>query len=417
MEYPIFVQNTIVIDQINILYNHLIGNGNDYYVKKENRSNIKVLPTSTKPNVPINFLLYKKSSRENDKLQFFIRRFYTRQNDPNRIFVVIYCNDVSTGELVRYKYYNSISDGSYWRYCILREDGALEKGYNYVSSTFVDINVQQFIYDNIHYHNITIEPINAIKCDPVSALELQLRERIMTKKYVSGNEFFNVINDIFPPVQFMVSYENCLKILKDKLEKAQNDRHIVILDICRTLLLKLHKYGISTGFNISGDVSRRLFYGKLKNVFSECFLHYFDLLTGTKKILFYRKFNVGKSIFLCACCSVDIVYKLIEGKTYTLYYMVYFGGPISDVPSKTILHIVPNNSKVVNIYGLNERYVSSGCMINKIFDYTSQTPITVLSGHRENTTANYRYIGDLTNYDFLPSLTTAELDMALTKLV
>jgi hypothetical protein len=41
-------------------------------------------------------------------------------------------------------------------------------------------------------------------------------------------------------------------------------------------------------------------------------------------------------------------------------------------------------------------------MINKIFDYVIQAPITRLAGHDEARTENYRFIGDFTNYNFLP---------------
>ena len=72
-----------------------------------------------------------------------------------------------------------------------------------------------------------------------------------------------------------------------------------------------------------------------------------------------------------------------------------------------ILHIIPimiaeNTLNGINNYGLDEKYVAGGAIINKIFDYQNQAPITRLAGHNEAHTENYRFIGDLTNYNFLP---------------
>ena len=101
-----------------------------YYVKKtEPKYKIKI-PTGLKYGENIYFLKYSKSLT--DALMFSISRFYKR---GERTHVVIYSNNRKTGETTRFECYSSISDGSFWRFCV-KDDSAdrYEKGYNYISS-------------------------------------------------------------------------------------------------------------------------------------------------------------------------------------------------------------------------------------------------------------------------------------------
>jgi hypothetical protein len=362
---------------------------------------------------PVNFLSYQRSADDSDRLNFFIRRFYKQNN--NRTFVIMYCNDRKTGAFERFEYYTSISDGSYWRFCI-KSDGEerFDKGYSYVSSTFINIQVQNFIFKFMKLFNIPLSTTpNTILCQLTSSLNSILRTRIINSTYVSGNDFFILLNEIFPPVNYLLDFKGCLSRLLAKLSELTNrnsESDIVTINILSKIYCSLTSNGLNKDIRLSDEISRRTFFTNIGRVFSELFTHYFTINTGTKKILSIRQFNIGIEIFTSAICCVEIEYKMIRGKRYLMYYMIYK----SDVSgrSKTILHIIPKDNDV-NVYGLDNRYVAAGALINKIFDYKPQAPITVFTRHAEKKTLEYRYIGDLVNYNFLPDFTVEQLRAAV----
>lgn len=363
--------------------------------------------TSTSTGTNIEFLRYKRNPLDQlDSINFSIRKFYKLKKEPSRIYVVMYGSDRKTGQFERFECYTSISDGSFWRFCV-KADGEerFDKGYNYISSTFINIYLQKFINENMSKFKIIELDEPNIKCTSTSALNTYLKNRIVADTYVSGNEFFLIMNKVFPPVTYMQNYRNCLSILLRELAKYIEEDQRIEIDICSNIFCELNKNSLNKHISLTGETSRREFYKKIKNVFSALFLKYFTLLTSTKKELFKKEFNVGDYRFLAKTNSIEIEYKLIPGKIYILYYMIY-----SDVRKrmkiKTFIHMVPEfNSDVPNkitIWGLDERYVAAGVLVNKVFDYQKQAPITVLTGHLEARSSGYRFIGDLTNYEFLP---------------
>jgi hypothetical protein len=71
---------------------------------------------------------------------------------------------------------------------------------------------------------------------------------------------------------------------------------------------------------------------------------------------------------------------MIRSKKYLMYYMIYKSNVSGR--SKTILHIIPKDNDI-NVYGLDNRYVAAGALINKIFDYKPQAPITVFTRQKK----------------------------------
>jgi len=383
----------------------------DQFYYRRDEPNYKICkPQSYKYNkgTRIEFLRFKRNSSsksdEFDSINFSIRRFYKLKRDLSRLYVVIYGNDRKTGEFVRFECYSSISDGSFWRFCIKDEgEERLDKGYNYISSTFINIYLQNFINENIRNFEITENDDLNIKCIKTSELNEYLKNRISNDTYVSCNTFFFIMNKIFPPVTYMKYYEKCLStLLKDLAVYIENNK-IEEINICSDIFCLLHQNSLNKHITITEETSRRVFFTKIKKVFSELFLKYFTLKMDTKKKIFEKNFNVGEYNFISITYSIEIEYKLIPGKIYILYYMIYkcLSGDINkNKIFKTFIHIVPET--VITIWGLDERYVAAGVMINKVFDYQKQAHITVLKGHKEENSSGYRFIGDLTNYEFLP---------------
>ena len=384
---------------------------NVFYIKKiEPNYKIKI-PNGLKSNENIYFLKYSRSlTDETDALVFSISRFYKR-ND--RKHVVIYSNDRKTGEITRFECYSSISDGSFWRFCV-KDDSVdrYEKGYNYISSSFINIYLQEYIDYSKNKFNIETDN-SPIQCDKVSELTPYLKDRIMNHKYLSYDIFFNVIDVIFPPITYLEHYGECISLilnfLKEKIKSNDVNRKKLI-KLTSNIFCKLNKFDVGTGIDLTDETSRRIFYNKVKQAFSELFLNNFIILNETKKKIYDDRFFVGLYEFWKQIYSVKIINKETKKKFY-LYYMEYtsrtfpkFTGDIS----KNIIHIIPEvrndgrTKNTINKYGLDNEYVAGGLMINKIFDYKKQAPISVLVGHIERYSGEYRYIGDLTNFDFLP---------------
>lgn len=378
---------------------------NGYYKKKDN-NNVKIAyPDNIKESSStIDALKYEDTE---SVLIFSIRRFYKLKSDSSRIHVVVYSSNEKTNDFTRFECYTSVSDGSFWRFCVKADrEERYDKGYNYISSTFINIYLQKYINESMQKFNIVTLNESNIQCIKTSELNTFLRERIIGNEYVSGNEFFSIMNDVFPPVTYVQNYRQCLSTLLTKLATYTNNDNLTEIDICSDIFCALKTESLNKHITLTNETSRREFFNKIKNVFSSLFLKYFAIHISSKRIIYEKTFNVGGYVFVGKTYSVEIEYKLIPGKIYMLYYMIYSGSLFRDKKIKTFIHIIPkfNRDKPnkITAYGLDERYVVAGVLINKVFDYKTQTNITKLKTHDERITPDYRFIGDLTNYEFLP---------------
>ncbi len=363
-------------------------------------------------NNSISYLKYHKSSDPNDYLQFSIKKFYKGLDGRTR--VVIYCNDHKKNERNKFECYSSISDGSFWRYCVHDSNDypRYQKGYNYVSSTFINIYLQQFIFSQIKNYNIKIF-FSISPCTLDNQLNPYIKDRIMGNVYVSGNIFFQTLDIIFPPVTYLNYYKDCVKTLVESIQSVVVQGNSVLeanqkLKIYSDLFCLLNKFGINKDISMSTINSRRQFFNNFKSALGEFFLKYFTINRLRKSFIFAREFKIGTWEFNSQIYSIEATYNETN-KIYIIYYMVYTRkGGSGNHPFKNIIHIIPkfdanNNLNGINENGLDERYVAGGPLVNKIFDYEIQAPITILQGHDETQTADYRYIGDLTNFEFLPN--------------
>jgi len=368
--------------------------------------------------IPFNLLSYQKSSEDFDRLYFFIRRFYILNTDSDRVFVIMYCTDRLTGNIERFEYYRSKSDGFFWRLCIKRDDiEVFDKGFNYISSTFVNIHIQNFISKNFDSFNINV--LNkTIQCIPKKNLNNPaLSKRIFEKDNISENVFFKLINELFPPVTYLIEYEKCISTSIDKLrillkewENGNSNEYSTLqIHVLKDLYEELQRHGIKS--NLPAGASKTEVFIKFKKVLSLLFKEYFIIDEQSLKFM-KQRFNIGKLYFEGLVYKVNISSPLFGGR-YNMYYIIYENEQISrslknpkNKKYKNILHITPYINSI-NEFGLDERYVAAGAFINKIFDYIHQAPITRTSndsipGHY--TLEGYTFIGDLTDYDFLPDI-------------
>lgn len=328
---------------------------------------------------------------------FSIRRFY---NFDGRIHVVVYCYDVVKKELFRNKYYTSISDLSFYRFCLIRYDGGYDKGINYASTTFINIELQQFLDKNKEKFNIGGKQ-GADNCEESKSLEKTdkyLYERIFSdnENYISKHFFFTQLNDIFAHVETYTNYiDHVLKIINGIKENIKDD---IIRGLLSNLFCLMHKKNINK--DLVSETSRTEFFIKLKEVLEELFLIYFKISKNTSKYIYSKNIIIGDKNINLIIFSVEC-YSECTKTYYIIYYAKY---TLDKCDYKNIIHIIPKVNKITK-YGLDERYVSAGIFINKIFDYKIQAPITIVDvGDRGKITEKtpYIFIGYFTNYSFLP---------------
>ena len=424
---------------------------------------IKVIkPINKKNEVEITILEYKNKYI---LLYFSIKKFFL--DDEKRIIVVIFVynpNDITNNYFVN-MYYTSNSNSFLWRYLLLNgRSSPYEKGYNYLSSSFVNMDIQKYIYSEFinfeldldtnifnEYYKYNYNRIDndesIIKINNKLIYE-KLKDRINTKKYVYPNKLFNIINTLFPLIVYIENINLCIyyieeiigrkfyfpmvnqygnprkeptyykgsqeiKNYKENLlifsnEITQDDKNIIKNVYC--LIMKYLPY---TYFKSEiGDERYRNILRKIKNILNDIFLLYFEIKIETKKDLFGHNIDFNKESekpddkqkIICNSLnkSVEIIYKNYPYDTYILYYSVYKCDFI-DTEMKTILHIAPKNDNYLNIFGLDNYYCIGGALINKIFEYPQQVKkVREHENHDESKSNDYRFIGDFTNYDFLP---------------
>ena len=339
-----------------------------------------------------------------NKLQFSIKQFYKKSGIDDRLHVIICCNNLITKTIETLNYYTSNSDGSFWRFCI-QIAGQYDKGYNYISTTFINIYLQRFIFECMELFNILIDDnIYCLITPDVWEIDY-LHKRIYTDTYVCKNPFFYIMNLVFPPPEYIMNYKDCLIRLINFISEytiRNNSDEKTVLKICSDIFCSLQKEKLSTDISLSGEKSRRTFFTKINTVFSNLFLEYYELIEETKKKVFDKKFKVGELDFDASIYSIEFQSKknMLENlEEYVLYYMIYNNELIGK--NKTFIHIIPKNTEGITQYGLDNEYVVAGPMTYKVFDYRHQAILTPIID-MDILTPQYRFTGELINYGFLP---------------
>ena len=124
-----FSSRRIKIDDNWVLVN------DDYYCKKSNPHYQISKPTykDDESQDIIYYLKYKRDLLVNDDCINFSIKYFMKHD--SRLFVYILGNDVKNKITHKFIYYTSISDGSYWRFCVKDSDESkgvvFYKGYNF----------------------------------------------------------------------------------------------------------------------------------------------------------------------------------------------------------------------------------------------------------------------------------------------
>jgi hypothetical protein len=162
------------------------------------------------------FLLEYKSSKK--LILFSIISFIKLYG---RIIVKILSYDCNNDIKHIFYCYTSISDGSFWRYCIKHNSKEVyDKGYNYTSSTFINIHLQKFINILLKKYDLKKDIIKIPCLEKSIITDETLKKRIFTKTNVYYNPVFKIMNKFFPVEKFHV-VNNQNVAVKKALPKEQ----------------------------------------------------------------------------------------------------------------------------------------------------------------------------------------------------
>jgi len=343
-----------------------------------------------------------------NKLFFSIRKFY-EVND--RTHVVVYCYNSEDEKTTRNVYYTSKSDGSFWRYCIKREEKSKDgtnipvnqyaKGYSYVSSTFVNIYLQEFINSNQSNFNIVETKID-IDCTLVSELTPDQEKRICVR--MTTHPFLLIFNNMLPSSEYMMnnykkSLLNLLEFISGYLNDDEDDEfHNYWYKFASELFCELTKKSVNNDFSLSPFKSRRTFYTQIMDSLYSIFFKYF-VKNSDIEYIFSKKFKINGILYSCNIGSINLK-DINFGKEYILFYFYY--RDLEGKPRTIILHMINKDTQLTK-FGLDDNYCTAGVLISKIYDYESQsTGITKLSGDDGEP---YNFLGDIFNcINYLPAI-------------
>lgn len=284
----------------------------------------------------------------------------------DRIHIKIESTDINNN-IQEFTIYRSHSEGGFLRLCICCMYNAYVKGSDYITVTFIDMELQNFI--NTIEDKIPVR--DDIKCLSINVLpDIEYEERFVKDEILDTLQFCPNSNCFRS--NFISQYE----MLKNGT-KYQRYMHKLLLKTIPENDRRISVFG-----NNSIEV-----YKDLMNIISEYMETFFIVKSLPIYIGTYRHTGLGIPI-------VHNFYKinmenLMNGIIYQLIYSeyVYLGKTY-----KCIVNMVPTEAKI-NKYGLYTNICKAGVYIYKIIEYTIQC--SFISDLARKCTDNYTFIGDI----------------------
>jgi len=321
---------------------------------------------------------------------------------------VIKCSSRNTlTNTIEYFYlYQSVSDMGFWRLCVEQKIknkegesfiGILYKGIDYIQQTFIHIDLQKFINENINHIDKIYDTDKNI-CS-----------------YDRNNNLSNIISHVNDTYHNIIShvndtYHNIISHVNDTSRYNKYD----------ILMFKEYRKNKCGSIKINNEHITEKILLKNLNDFSKKFSENFDILIDTnKKIYENYKFNkIINSIINPADTSfinftgdiykVKLQNKENKGIEIWLYY-IHYNLTIkicSNKSKENICKIEPIKNKyspllliplssIITKFGLYSEYIMSGNYICKLIDYRTQCSEAKTA--YSQCTSEYTYIGDRYN--------------------
>ena len=331
-------------------------------------------------------------------------------------------NDGSIKKLLTF--YTSISEGGYWRFAI-KESNSYLKGSDYVVTTFVHLQLQDFINKNFNFQKLE-EP----KRQDYYELKNDFNEIVDSPERKQDDPVFDVLNSCLSAYCFVKEDKFFEKTkfnvynITDNLAKINNQYSLKFRELLEKsgLFQKIDELSKgSEGLNISQEVDepecqmgiRADIIRKFFSAVSEYMELYFRILTPNPTFVtsFKKTFenNFGKIMLDTQIYELKIQNKE-NNYDYRLYYSTYqltdeakearknvfgfyevYGKFEFNGKYRNIVIVVPSHAKI-NLFGVYDKVVYAGVYVYKIMEYISQCP---LSRGRMISLLHYFFIGDL----------------------
>ena len=388
-----------------------------------------------------------------DNNEFYLLKVH-EEYGRNKLQILSVPSNVN--ELNTFYVYTSKSSGSTWRYCEYDSDSHINKGYDYISNTFIHIKLQMYIDDNfskipkkIAFHDYLILLLNKgtfteeqllkklLPYLPIQCKKTDMSEKNREKREnIYGTERI-VPDDVFRPMRKLLSSahsfkssisEQYLVILNNLNELRSNAMNSLttgspgtnrythrIMQILNPILTnrefsnKIQEAArrSSTGRLSTADFKLYLeILHKCVDIYNSYLKNYFTVETksdGTHEVYTYSDYSknpIDLNGWKISFSNIEFK-KLIrkdDGKKFRIIYQPY---RIVTSPNykfngnyKIIIGFISDDPKI-NKYGLYTKFISSGFYVYKMFDYDSQVGSLVEDSDR--LAENYVFIGDIMN--------------------
>jgi hypothetical protein len=333
-------------------------------------------------------------------------------------------------------YYRSNSEGGLWRFAVISSSGGFmkygnaPKGYiDYVTETFINMNLQQYIYENLHkvpfsYYNDDLYSAVSLSIGKLfyneslrgTSLEIKEINSYVSRFNILTEDFFNFRNEYddikYPYLNILryhiscgspINYEKLVEMKRYFGNLPTNKYKRIMYDKIYDLLPDNHLKSRNINYH-------RMYYKILSNYLKEIGLNYDN---STCKYLYWHRTTIGH--------LKDDKYKFDSNNFYfsinvnvgtdrfKLYFVVnspkIYGKRVSSDPNivyKNILNIVPIDNDI-QLTGQNTQILSMGNYICKIVEYYSppQTSINSSSTSSESCEKDWKDIRINDEYVFV----------------
>ena len=187
-----------------------------YSFTRDTGTKIKI----TKPKVSYDnnsfpYINYYKNLDDKDPTYVYSIRSIKKNSDGRKLYkLAVY--DKSTTRIHAIWYYTSRSEGGFLRLCVKRTDGNYDKGYDYVSTTFVNIYLQESIFRIEKYYIVANEEFLPSECPDNAVDYYELPKGRFTSQPNYNDELFDFLSRYLPHAGDMfLSKEDYDKKIKD----------------------------------------------------------------------------------------------------------------------------------------------------------------------------------------------------------
>jgi len=282
-----------------------------------------------------------------------------------------------------FAYYRSNSEGGYWRACVWGWYGAYDKGINYVTSSFINIELQNFInqqYNSLSnieniLHNCYLKTLLNNKAD-------ELMDQIYNEDRIQQDLIIDVISDCKAGECFRSDFD-IKKYINGLSDKWAYEKELKGL---------LQQIDTEQSLN---EIIKKM-YENISKFMEDYFTCDLDTISYIGKYIFKYTSDIQISNEFY---KVNIENRKHQTK-YTLFYSKYEyenkKRPKFNGTYYCIVNMVPTDSQITK-YGLYDKIVSAGVYIYKIIEYKQQCNIDDGDRHIESPSggdACYTFIGD-----------------------